>query len=89
MTALDRYSAMNISAPWRGLNVVPNAAIPQGERQAVMYLYSGILAAASTPGGTAGRNDIIYQAYPPSGHSNRSVVGLGHWFRRLKTCESS
>lgn len=39
---------MNITSPWRGLNVVPNAAIPQGERQAVMFMYSGILAAASS-----------------------------------------
>jgi len=43
-TALKRYSAMNIGCSWRGLNVVPDVAIPQGERQAVMFLYSGILA---------------------------------------------
>jgi hypothetical protein len=48
-TALKRYSAMHISMTWRGLNVVPDAAIPQGERQAVMFMYSGILAAAATP----------------------------------------
>ena len=42
-TAAKRYSAMNINCPWRGLNVVP-AAITQGQRQAVMYMYSGILA---------------------------------------------
>jgi hypothetical protein len=46
-TALKRYSAMNISSPWRGLKVVPNASKPQGELQAVMFMYSGIL--ASTP----------------------------------------
>jgi hypothetical protein len=44
-TAAKRYSAMNIGGPWRGLCVVPDAAIPQGERQAVMFLYSGIVAA--------------------------------------------
>lgn len=43
-TAAKRYSALNIACPWRGLNVVPNVAIPQGERQAVMFMYSGILA---------------------------------------------
>ena len=43
-TAAKRYSAINITCPWRGLNVVPNVAIPQGERQAVMFMYSGILA---------------------------------------------
>lgn len=47
-TAAKRYSAMNITAPWRGLNVVPNVAIPQGERQAVMFMYSGILASPAT-----------------------------------------
>ena len=47
-TAAKRYSAMNISSPWRGLNVVPDAAIPQGERQAVMYFYSGILFGQAT-----------------------------------------
>ena len=42
-TPAKRYSAMSINCPWRGLNVVP-AAITQGQRQAVMYMYSGILA---------------------------------------------
>lgn len=45
-TAAKRYSAMNIGSPWRGLNIVP-AAIDQAQRQAVMFLYSGILAGAS------------------------------------------
>lgn len=43
-TAAKRYSAMNISCPWRGLNVVPNVTIPVGERQAIMFFYSGITA---------------------------------------------
>ena len=47
-TAAKRFSAMNISSPWRGCNVVPNVAIPQGERQAVMFMYSGILAGAAS-----------------------------------------
>ena len=36
----DRYSAMNIASPWRGLNVIPDVTIPAGERAAVMFLYS-------------------------------------------------
>lgn len=48
-TAAKRFSAMNVTCPWRGLNVVPDVAIPQGERQAVMFMYSGILAAGGTP----------------------------------------
>lgn len=38
-TAAKRYSAININAPWRGLNVVPSASITAGQRAAVMYLY--------------------------------------------------
>ena len=40
---------MHIASPWRGLNVVPDVAIPQGERQAVMFMYSGILAEGPAP----------------------------------------
>ena len=43
-TPAKRYSAMNVACPWRGLNVIPNVTILQGERQAVMFMYSGILA---------------------------------------------
>ncbi len=43
-TPAKRYSAINIGSPWRGLNVVPDVTIPDGERYAVMYLYSGITA---------------------------------------------
>lgn len=40
-TALKRYSAMNLSAPWRGLNVSPDVTIPAGERAAAFYYYGG------------------------------------------------
>jgi len=43
-TAEKRFSAIHITCPWRGVNVTPSA-INQGERQAVMFMYSGILAA--------------------------------------------
>lgn len=45
-TAAKRYSALNVLSPWRGLNYFPTGAVPQAERQAVIYLYSGILAVA-------------------------------------------
>lgn len=48
-TAAKRYSAINIKAPWRRLSVAPNVGIPQGERQAVMFMYYGILAAPLVP----------------------------------------
>lgn len=54
MAAIDRYSSMNLGSPWRGLNVVPAASVTQGERQAVMFLYSGILAAAPATPAVAG-----------------------------------
>lgn len=47
-TPAKRYSAMNIGCPWRGLNVVPSTPISQGERQAVMYLYSDPLVGPAT-----------------------------------------
>ena len=47
-TATKRYSALNVNSPWRGSNLVPNAAFPQGSRQAAAYLYSGILAGGYT-----------------------------------------
>ncbi len=55
-TAAKRYSAMDIGRPWRGLNVVPDVTIPQGERQAVMFMYSGISAGPPTPPSSGGDN---------------------------------
>lgn len=43
-TAVKRYSAINISCPWRGINPPPDGSIDQGDRQVVMFMYSGILA---------------------------------------------
>ena len=48
-TAEKRFSAMNLASPWRGVNVTPSA-VNQAERQAVMYMYSGILASAAVAG---------------------------------------
>jgi len=62
-TALKRYSAMNISCPWRGLNVVPQAASTGAERAAAMFLYSGV--SPSQPGGGAA-TDFIH-AHTKSG----------------------
>ena len=47
-TANKRYSAINISSPWRGVLPFPDGAISQGDRQAAMFLYSGILAAGGS-----------------------------------------
>jgi hypothetical protein len=48
--ATDMYSSMNISCPWRGIALVPDVSVSQGDMQAVMFMYSGILATASTGG---------------------------------------
>lgn len=40
MTPTQRYSAMNISMPWRGLNAVPTGTVDGQERAAVMFLYA-------------------------------------------------
>lgn len=45
-TAAKRYSALNVLSPWRGLNYFPTGVVGQAERQAVLRLYSGILAVA-------------------------------------------
>lgn len=52
-TAAKRYSAMNIGAPWRGLNVPPSGSVSAGERNAVMFLYSGIAAVGDRRGRVA------------------------------------
>ena len=73
-TALKRYSAMNIASPWRGLNVTPDATIPQGERQAVMFMYSGILAAVSAGSQAGGRAFIgVIQQMGDSGMMDTSM----------------
>lgn len=46
-TAAKRSSAINIASPWRSQIPFPDGAIGQGDRQAVAFFYSGILAAAT------------------------------------------
>jgi len=48
-TAAKRCSSINVSCPWRGPGIVPDVAFPQGEKQAAVYLYSGILAGGAAP----------------------------------------
>lgn len=45
-TAAKRFSAVHVSAPWRGLGYFPTGTVDAAERQAVAYLYSGISASA-------------------------------------------
>lgn len=42
-TVGKRFSALHIGCPWRGVCVLPDGAIDQGDRQAAAYLYAGIL----------------------------------------------
>ena len=48
-TAVKRASAINVTAPWRGLLPFPDGTIDQGDRQATAYQYSGILAGGGSP----------------------------------------
>lgn len=41
-TAAKRFSALGFALPFRGINVVPDVAIPQGERQSALHYYFGI-----------------------------------------------
>lgn len=43
-TAVKRGSAIDVSMPWRPFLPLPDGAINQGDRQAVPFMYSGILA---------------------------------------------
>lgn len=44
-TAAKRYSAMNVMCPWRHVAVLPSGTVDGAARQAIRWLYSGILAA--------------------------------------------
>ena len=46
-TRAKRSSAINLRSPWRGLWPAPDASVGQGDRQAVAFLYSGILASGA------------------------------------------
>ena len=48
-TAGERYSAINVGSPWRGLNYLPTGTVDTAERQAVAYLYAGIVSGLSAP----------------------------------------
>lgn len=50
-TALKRFSAIHVGQPWRGVAQVPDGTIGQRDRQAAVFLYSGIL--ATSPATTA------------------------------------
>ena len=74
-TALKRYSAMNMTSPWRGLNVTPDNTIPQGERQATMFMYSGIAATAATFSGNP--SDFKITVGIPTLGSGGGTIGMG------------
>jgi len=52
-TAQKRISAMNLTSPWRGPLVdATEAGTTQGNRQAALFMYSGILASSTGTLGT-------------------------------------
>lgn len=46
-SASKRSSAVNVGSPWRARLPFPDGTIDQGDRQAVAFMYSGILAGAA------------------------------------------
>ena len=48
-TAAKRSSAINVGSPWRSRLPFPDGTIDQGDRQAVAFVYSGILAVEFVP----------------------------------------
>ncbi|HEV8655645.1 MAG TPA: hypothetical protein VGR85_09060 [Candidatus Limnocylindria bacterium] len=46
-TRNKRSSAVFVTMPWRAQLPAPDGAIGQGDRQAVAFMYSGILATAA------------------------------------------
>jgi hypothetical protein len=45
-TAERRFSIINLTLPWRGINEYPDAGTGSDEREALLYQYSGIAPAA-------------------------------------------
>lgn len=45
-TASHRFSAIHTGGPWRGIGTLPSGTVDQAARQAVAFLYAGILAEA-------------------------------------------
>ena len=67
-SAQKRFSAMNISAPWRGLMVVPTGTVGEGQRAAAMFLYSGVAVVAAAVAETKGRRpQQLFTIARPSG----------------------
>lgn len=59
-TAAKRGSAICVSMPWRPFLPLPDGVIDQGDRQAVPFMYSGILAANPAPVVTKARNHPFF-----------------------------
>ena len=53
-TVAKRNSGINVSCPWRGLLPIPDGVISQTDRQAVVFMYSGISAGVYVPPATVG-----------------------------------
>jgi hypothetical protein len=83
-SAQKRYSAMNTMSPWRGTPALPSGTIGGAIRQAIAFLYSGIVAQAGvTIAFVADLNTrlLIYlQAYYTS--TNTDLATLTHRYLR-------
>lgn len=63
-TAAKRYSAINVTMPFRGAHVVPTGTINGAMRQAAAWLYSGIAATSA----------VVSLVFSPRFHRRRLVT---------------
>lgn len=84
-----RMSALNPACPWRGpLEDAPEAGVSQGNRQAMAFMYSGILAGAVAAGGPEDLLDQIKYRLgvsPVEFQSYTDHHGSGSAFHRVIT----
>lgn len=59
-TRAKRGSAICVSMPWRPFLPLPDGVIDQGDRQAVPFMYSGILAGGGPPVVTEGPHNLRF-----------------------------
>jgi len=73
-TAAKRASAARFGRPWASVLLAPAGAVDQAARQAVVWLYSGVLAGAPVDEFSYGNNDVWLV---PA--RNRVAVVPGSW----------
>lgn len=76
-TAAKRSSAINVGSPWRSRLPLPDGTIGQNDRQAVAFMYGGILAGGA----------VVAPAAPaqPGGSAHSGAAGPMTWPHRRRS----